>query len=90
MSRSNEHQTQDWMNTLDEFLIIMDTNGIILQANQPWINFCTTQDENNSLWKAGANYFEQLKEKGKENELQSIQRILTNEITEHKQVEPYF
>ena len=84
-----ENQILDWINTMDEFLIVIDEKGIILRANQPWIDFCTIHDESKSFWKIGANYFEQLEKQGKEKELQSIQQVLTNQINEHKQVNPF-
>lgn len=82
-------QIQEWMNTLDDFLIAIDENGIIFRVNQAWINFCTEHDVRESLWKTGANYFEELEQCGKERELQSLKQVLTNELSEHKQMYPF-
>lgn len=82
-------QIQEWMNTVDEFLIAIDDNGLILRVNQAWIDFCTEHNVRESLWKTGANYFEELEKKGKEKELQSIKQVLAQEINEHKQMYPF-
>ncbi|ANU09500.1 hypothetical protein BBH88_03855 [Planococcus antarcticus DSM 14505] len=50
MLGNNDSQTQEWLNAMDEFLIIMDTNGIILYANQPWVDFCTTHGLLSRKW----------------------------------------
>ncbi|TWT26466.1 EAL domain-containing protein [Planomicrobium sp. CPCC 101110] len=77
------------MNTVDIFLIAIDNKGTVLRVNQAWLDFCEEHEVRESLWKVGSDYFKQLKEHGKLNELQAIQRVLNNESAEHKQMYPF-
>ncbi|HSI66163.1 MAG TPA: EAL domain-containing protein [Planococcus sp. (in: firmicutes)] len=86
----NEHgQIQDWINTIDEFLIAIDENGKIIRVNQAWVDFCKEHDVRESLWKSGADYFEQLESRGKTSELHSLKQVLASEINEHRQIYPF-
>lgn len=85
---NDKGQIQEWMNTIDEFLIVIDENGKILRVNQAWIDFCTAHDVRESLWKRGSDYIGELKKKGKEKEVRILKQVLANEINEHKQMYP--
>ncbi|WP_203331967.1 PAS domain-containing protein [Planococcus beigongshangi] len=85
----NDRQIQEWINTIDEFLIAVDDDGKIIGVNQAWMDFCSEHDVRGSLWKPGSDYFEQLEQHGKISELHSIQKVMTNEIIEHKQMYPF-
>lgn len=80
---------KEWMNTNDEFLIAIDGNGIILQVNQAWLNFCADHEVTEALWKTGANYLEQLEINGKEKKLHSFKSLLAKEISEYKKIFPF-
>ena len=82
-------QIQEWINTIDEFLIAIDENGKIIRVNQAWVDFCIERDVRESLRKPGADYFEQLESRGNASELQSIKQVLASEISEHRQVYPF-
>ena len=82
-------QIQDWINTIDEFLIAIDENGKIIRVNQAWVDFCKEHNVRESLWKPGADYFEQLEHRGKTSELHSVKQVLASEISEHKQMYPF-
>lgn len=82
-------QMQEWMNTFDEFLIAIDEQGIIINVNESWVDFCVEHDVRKSIWTPGTDYLEQLKSKGKTNEHDLIKQVLANEISEHKQMYPF-
>ncbi|WP_422124559.1 EAL domain-containing protein [Planococcus sp. X10-3] len=82
-------EIQDWINTIDEFLIAIDENGKILRVNQAWIDFCIEHEVRESIWKPGSDYFEQLESRGKLNELDFIKQVLADELTEHRQMYPF-
>ncbi|MGH2316371.1 EAL domain-containing protein [Planococcus sp. SE5232] len=80
---------KEWMNTNDEFLIAIDGDGLILQVNQAWIDFCTFHEVTEALWKIGANYLEQLEINGNEKKLHSFKSLLAKEISEYKKIFPF-
>lgn len=73
----------------DEYLIILDIDGLIIQSNQSWQNYCKEYNLSDSLWQTGTDYLSLLEKCGKENGLQSIKRILTRESEEYKQLYPF-
>lgn len=77
---------QEWFNTLDEFLIVIDEDGKIIKVNQAWINFCIEHEVRDILWKPGSDYFEHLESRGKITEKNFIKQVMRNELTEHKQM----
>lgn len=81
-------QIQEWINTIDEFLIAIDENGKIIKVNQSWVDFCIKYSVRESLWKPGNDYFAQLKSRNKFKELNSIKQVLSEELSEHKQMYP--
>lgn len=86
---NDKKQVQDLMNTVDEFLIVIDQNGVILRVNQAWVDFCAINEIRQSLWKLGCNYFEALDALGKQQGLSAIRQVLANEITEYKSSYPF-
>ena len=82
------NQIQAWVNTIDDFLISIDINGIILRVNQAWVDFCVEQNVRESLWKVGSDYFKEFEKLGKERELNAIKQVLTYKKKEHKQMYP--
>ncbi|WKA57084.1 EAL domain-containing protein [Planococcus shenhongbingii] len=87
--KEEKGQIQAKMNTMDEFLVAIDENGTILSVNQVWIDFCMANEIEESLWKTGANYFEQLITCGKESELQAIKQVISQEIGEYTEMYPF-
>ncbi|PSL40231.1 diguanylate cyclase (GGDEF)-like protein [Planomicrobium soli] len=87
MIQENE-QIQEWMNTIDEFLIVVDGNGTIVRVNQSWIDFCMENNVGEPMWKTGHNYFDQLRDCEKHNEIQAIQSVINCDLSEHKQLYP--
>lgn len=81
-----QHKTID---TGDEFLIAIDANGIILHVNEAWVNFCITQKEKESSWQPGASLFDHLKKRGKDNEIELLQLVLTDRTKEQKIMHPF-
>ncbi|WKA60307.1 EAL domain-containing protein [Planococcus shenhongbingii] len=77
------------MNKMDEFLIAIDENGTIFKVNQVWIDFCVANDIEESLWKPGANYYDQLIACGKESELQIIKQVISQEAGEYTEMYPF-
>ncbi|MFC4713473.1 putative bifunctional diguanylate cyclase/phosphodiesterase [Planococcus dechangensis] len=86
---NDKKQVQELMNTVDEFLIVIDQNGVILRVNQAWVDFCAIHEIRQSLWKLGCNYFEALDALGKQQGLAAIRQVLANEITEYKSAYPF-
>lgn len=85
----NHEPIQEWIDTIDEFLIAIDEKGKIIRVNQAWIDFCNEHEVKESLRSPGADYFGQLEQRGKKRELESIKKVLANEINEHKQMYPF-
>lgn len=81
-------QMHEWLSLFDEFLILIDEKGTVVQVNQAWIDFCMAQEADKSLWQTGTNFHRILQEHGKHHEIQAIQRILNNEQSEHQQMYP--
>lgn len=86
---NNTGLLKEWMNTNDEFLVAIDGNGIILQVNQAWLDFCTDHEITEAFWKTGANYLEQLEINGKEKKLHTFENLLAKEISEYKKIFPF-
>ncbi|MFD1031457.1 EAL domain-containing protein [Metaplanococcus flavidus] len=82
-------QIQEWINTIDEYLIAIDENGTIIKVNQAWVDFCKEHDVREALWEPGSDYFGQLETRGKVSELHSIKQVLAGDKSEHKQVYPF-
>ncbi|RNF38811.1 EAL domain-containing protein [Planococcus salinus] len=80
---------QEWINTIDEFLVAIDRNGTILRVNQSWIDFCVSHEISALLWQTGANYLDGLEKAGNAKELSSIKQVLRNEVNEHELVHPF-
>ncbi|HSI67620.1 MAG TPA: EAL domain-containing protein [Planococcus sp. (in: firmicutes)] len=85
----NYGKIQDWINTIDEFLIAIDEHGKIMKVNQAWIDFCVKHEVRESLWTPGMDYLKQLEASGKTNEHDAINQVLGNEISEHRQMYPF-
>lgn len=88
MGNSIRH-IKEFTNFDEEFLITIDKNGKIIKVNQAWLDYCTKHELMKSLWTPGADYFGALEKLSKKNELESIKRILRNEIDEYKQLFPF-
>ena len=88
MEKANE-EFQEWMDTIDEFMITIDESGMIKRVNKAWKDFCSSHDIRESLWKTGENYFEELENSGKTEEIQQIRKVLSYEIDEVKQLSPF-
>lgn len=86
---NNTRHIEEFTNNDGEFLISIGKNGKIITVNQPWLDYCVEYELPESLWKTGADYFAMLEKNSKEIELQSIKRILSNDIEEHKQLSPF-
>ncbi|WP_195913984.1 hypothetical protein [Planomicrobium sp. YIM 101495] len=63
--RQENGQIQEWINTVEEFVIAIDSCGTIVRVNQAWIEFCLKKDVHESLYTIGADYFAQLKAREK-------------------------
>ncbi|HSI65785.1 MAG TPA: EAL domain-containing protein [Planococcus sp. (in: firmicutes)] len=88
MEKANE-EFQEWMDTIDEFMITIDESGMIKKVNKAWKDFCSSHDIRESLWKTGENYFEELEIGGKEAEILQIKKVLSYEIDEFTQLSPF-
>lgn len=82
-------QLEKTTNSDDEFLITLDKDGRIIESNQAWHDYCLEHSLSESLWQTGTDYLSVLEKRSKENELQSIKRILRKETEEHKQLYPF-
>jgi diguanylate cyclase (GGDEF)-like protein/PAS domain S-box-containing protein len=73
-----------WVNTNDELVFMIDCQGIIVRANQPWIEFCIENELPEGLWMVGASYYEQASKAGKMNELLYAKQVLNQEIEDYQ------
>lgn len=71
-----EQQIQEVVETCEEFVLILNTEGIIVHSSQNWIDYCQKQQLPHALWKIGKNYSNCLKGMKKFNELQCLEDIL--------------
>ena len=84
-----EIHIQQWMNTIEEFMIVIDEQGFIIRVNQAWLNFCTEHHAPETVWKIGSDYYGHLDKLGKKSELQAIQQVVNKVKKEHKQMYPF-
>ncbi|MDQ0427544.1 diguanylate cyclase (GGDEF)-like protein [Planomicrobium stackebrandtii] len=77
------------MDSRDEFLIAIDSNGVMLHVNEAWINFCMTQNEKHLSWLPGGNLFDHLNKRGKDDEIELLQQVLNNQVKEQKIMYPF-
>lgn len=82
MEKEHRH-IEEWINTVDDFLIAIDENGKIIRVNQAWIKFCKNNQVRASLYTLGTDYLEQLENRGKLTELNIIKNILRNDVSEY-------
>ena len=84
-----EGLAQEWMNSIEDYLIVIDENGILMRVNQPWLDFCKEHCAPEALWKIGSDYYGHLEKMGKVNELQSLKAVVNKQKKEHKQMYPF-
>lgn len=60
-----------------EFVVLLDTGGVIVSSNQHWINYCNLRQLPDALWKAGEHYLDCMKWLNKFNQLQPIHQVLS-------------
>ena len=82
-------EIQEWMNAIEEFMIVIDERGRIVRVNQTWIDFCIEHHAPETTWKIGSNYFEHLDRLGKQSELHALKQVVNKEKNEHKQMYPF-
>lgn len=85
----HNEQIQEWMNANDEFLIVIDETGTIVHVNRAWVDFCIEHSVRESLRTTGTDYFMQLIERKRLNEVSAIQDVIKGGKTEHKQIYPF-
>lgn len=74
---------------VDGFLLTIDCDGMIVEANERWVHFCSTYGVKESLWKTGTSYFAQLAEQGRTADLLAIQKAIASGKAEIKQLHSY-
>ncbi|WP_186763939.1 EAL domain-containing protein [Planomicrobium sp. CPCC 101079] len=71
-----EKQVHELIETRDDFVVLLNTEGVIVHSNQNWMNYCRKHQLPSALWKVGGNYLNCLKAMRKFNELQCIDEVL--------------
>lgn len=84
-----EGRIQEWMNTFEEFMIVINERGIIIRVNQAWVDFCLEHHAPETTWKVGSDYYGHLDRHGKHSELHAVQQVVNNEKKEHHQMYPF-
>ncbi|MFD1032622.1 putative bifunctional diguanylate cyclase/phosphodiesterase [Metaplanococcus flavidus] len=53
-------QTQELIEKLPDFVVVLNAAGIIMYSNQSWVDYCCDHQLSNSLWKTGSDCLENL------------------------------
>ena len=83
-----ERPPQEWVDSTEELMMIIDADGNIVRINQAWIDFNKKNgfpEKNGGL---GSNYFEQLQSLGKFKELEELKRAMKKDLKEHMDMLP--
>lgn len=73
-----------------DFVVLLNTDGVIVYFNQSWIDYCMKHQLPTGLWKVGENYIKCLEVMKKFNELECIDNILTGSIEEETQISFFY
>lgn len=68
-------QTQELIDTQEDFVVLLNTESVILFSNPNWINYCVDHELPSALWRVGENYLDCLEKMERYNELQCIEDI---------------
>lgn len=66
-----------------DFIVLLDTDGVIVHSNKNWIDYCQKHQLPTTLWKLRENYLNCLEQMKKFNELQCVNDVLAG-ISEEK------
>ena len=69
-------QTHKVVERQGDFIVLLNTDGVIAYSNQAWINYCKKHQLLYALWKVGENYLHCLEKMKKSNELECINDVL--------------
>ncbi|PSL36332.1 PAS domain S-box-containing protein/diguanylate cyclase (GGDEF)-like protein [Planomicrobium soli] len=77
-----EQQIQELIDMREDFVVLLNTNGVIVHANQNWKNYCHDRQLSDVLWKTGENYLHGLEKNGRISELHHTKDILSGIVVE--------
>lgn len=80
-------QIQELIETREDFVVLLNSEGFILHSNQHWISYCQKNRLSSALWKKGENYLSCLKEMKKFIEILCINAVLSEKVEEELQLE---
>lgn len=79
-------QIQELIEALDDFVVLLNTNGTIVHTNQNWVDFCLINHLSREHWAVAENYLQCLAKIKKYNELQCIDNIVKGNKKEEAQL----
>lgn len=83
-----KQQVQELLEERDDFVVLLDAAGFVLQANERWIDYCLHHKLPSPYWKTGMNYLGFLKKSKKLVECENIQDILQQKAQWHFHLSP--
>ncbi|EIM08451.1 PAS/PAC sensor-containing diguanylate cyclase/phosphodiesterase [Planococcus antarcticus DSM 14505] len=85
-----EQQVQALIEERDDLVVLLDTNGFVLLANNKWINYCPQREWPAFSRKIGMDYLGFLKKTRNLVELENIQDMLQGKAQKHFQLNPSY
>ncbi|TWT27304.1 GGDEF domain-containing phosphodiesterase [Planomicrobium sp. CPCC 101110] len=75
-------QIQELIETREDFVVLLNTDGAIIHTNQNWRNYCREHQLSKNFWKTGENYLKGLEENEKFKDLKCLKSILAGSSVE--------
>lgn len=80
-----EQQVQEQIETQPEFVVLLNSHGIITFSNQDWIIYCRNHLLSNYLWEAGRDYLTFINDNKMIEALHYIKNVLSGDVMEYIQ-----
>ena len=85
-----ERQIHEINGIRGDFVVLLDTDGVIVHSNQNWIGYCQKHQLPSALWQVGEDYLHCLEKMKKFNEIQCIYDALTGSPEKEMQLSIFY